>query len=64
MAEKEWSVKKMPIKYCKQCVRFDRPKEEDSIGYCTQCGEDTNAYAVSCCWFTPRVEAHHEKEKD
>lgn len=54
----------MPIKYCKQCVRFDRPKDTDATGFCTQCGEDTNAYAVACYWFIPREETHHEEKKN
>lgn len=54
----------MPIKYCKQCVRFDRPKDTDATGFCTQCGEDTNAYAVACYWFIPREETHHEEKKE
>lgn len=53
----------MPIKYCKQCVRFDRPKDTDATGFCTQCGEDTNAYAVACyCSFRGRRHIMKKKE--
>lgn len=52
----------MAARHCLECVRFDRPKDEGTIGYCTQCGEDTSAYAAACCWFTAREEAHHEEE--
>lgn len=52
----------MAKKYCNDCLRFERPKREGEMGYCTQCGEDTSAYGPECHWFTPRRASHEEKE--
>lgn len=51
----------MTKKYCKDCLRFDRPKD-NGPGYCTQCGEDTSAESSTCHWFAPRRACHEEKE--
>lgn len=49
---------------CYDCLRFERPKDPDTLGWCTQCGEDTNAKTPKCHWFTPRRKKHGEEEKD
>lgn len=52
----------MSKKHCKDCQRFDHPRREGELGYCTQCGEDTSADGDACHWFAPLGKADEEKE--
>ncbi len=54
----------MSKKRCNDCLRFDPPKHNGEMGYCTQCGEDTSAEGAECHWFASRRKEHGKEEKD